>query len=102
MGGNFTLGNRRNLVRFAASGTLDETWSPNPDAGVSQLFAATDGLLFVGGGFTDVAGAKRRALARFAADGALDQTWAPTLPSVVGALDINQLADMGEAGGGRR
>lgn len=98
VGGNFTLGVHRNLVRFAANGALDDAWSPNPDAGVSQLYASADGLLFVGGGFTEIAGAKRRSLARFAADGALDREWAPLLPSVVGALGVNQLVDMGDAG----
>ena len=98
IGGNFTLGSRRNLVRFAANGALDETWSPNPDAGVTQLYAAADSLLFVGGEFTEISGTRRRSLARFTADGALDPAWAPALPSVVGSLVVNQLVDMGDAG----
>lgn len=99
VGGNFTLGSRRNLLRFAANGAVDESWSPNPDGVVSQLaVAAADGVLFVGGSFAEIAGAKRRSLARFAADGALDRDWAPTLPSVVGVFGVNQLVDMGDAG----
>ena len=98
VGGNFMIGSQRNLVRFAASGALDETWSPNPDAGVSQLYAAADGVLFVAGGFSKIAGATRRSLARFAPDGALDRDWAPTLPSVVGTLGVTQLVDMTDAG----
>ena len=99
VGGNFILGPRRNLLRFAANGAVDESWSPNPDGVVTQLtVAAADGVLFVGGSFTEIAGAKRRSLARFAADGALDRDWAPALPSVVGVFGVNQLVDMGDSG----
>ena len=99
VGGNFILGPRRNLLRFAANGAVDESWSPNPDGVVTQLtVAAADGVLFVGGSFTEIAGAKRRSLALFAADGALDRDWAPALPSVVGVFGVNQLVDMGDAG----
>lgn len=98
IGGNFTLGSHRNLVRFAANGALDESWSPNPDAGVSQLYTAADSLLFVGGEFTEISGTKRRSLARFTAEGALDPAWAPALPSVVGAFVVHQLVDTGGAG----
>jgi len=98
VGGEFTLGTKRNLVRFAANGDLDESWSPNPNGSVSRLVAAADGLLFVAGNFSEISGVQRRALARYDQGDILDPTWAASLPWVGGLLGIYDIVDTVDSG----
>ena len=98
VGGEFTLGTKRNLARFAADGALDQSWSPNPNGGVNRLVAAADGLLFVAGNFSEISGVQRRALARYDQSDMLDLAWAASLPWVGGSLGIFDIVDTVDSG----
>jgi hypothetical protein len=76
---------RINAAKFDLTGALDTTWSPNPDAEVSDLLAPGNGFVYLSGGFSNVGGAARAGLARVAltGNGAAD-TWAPTLLQTAG------------------
>lgn len=53
---------RSGLVRLNADGTLDDTWNPAPNFGVTAI--AVDGsVVYVGGSFTSIGGAARNRLA---------------------------------------
>lgn len=73
----------RNLVRLNADGTLDTTFKPGLNGGITSVVFQSDGKFIVGGAFvsrgafptTDVPG-----LVRFLADGSVDTSFAPTFP----------------------
>ena len=98
IGGLFKLGSKRNLVRFRADGAVDEAWSPNPDGEIYSVSAGSDGLLFVGGNFAEIAGTARRALARFSQSGAFDQEWAAGLTRVDEPISVAGVLDVGPGG----
>ena len=98
IGGGFTLGTKRNLARFVADGTLNESWSPNPNGTIQQLVSAADGLLFVGGNFSEIGGVQRLALARYDQTDRLDSAWAASLPWVGGSLGITDVVDTVDSG----
>lgn len=81
IGGEFQSINgvpRRNLARLRADRTLDASWDPSPDRGVTALAQAADGAIYVGGYFDHIGGAGRPGVARLiATSGAVDAAWLP-------------------------
>jgi uncharacterized delta-60 repeat protein len=94
LGGAFSSVNgvpRGNLARLNADGTLDASFAPTPEAGVSgQVFALAlrpDGSILVGGAFTQAAGTERLNLALYRPDGSLDASFAASgLPGTNGPV----------------
>lgn len=86
IGGSFSnvLGvPRSNMARFNPDGTLDLTFSPNPNNGVGLIVVQTDGRILVGGGFTNIGGQPRNRIARLdGVTGAAD-TFDPNASSYV-------------------
>lgn len=80
-----------NLAAFIpATGTFDRSWHPNPNGAVTAL-ALSGGQLYLGGGFTKVAGHRRSHLAAVNAGGtgAL-ANWAPAVArGTVDALAVS-------------
>lgn len=77
VGGEFVSFNgtaRTNLIRLNPNGSLDNTFNPNlsVDGGVRALVVQPDGLVVVGGSFTNVNGSLRRGLVRLLANGTVD------------------------------
>lgn len=84
IGGQFTLpvpSSALNLARMAKTGTgvVDLGWLPNPNGAVRVLLVdSANDRLYVGGGFSTIAGQARNGLARFIlSTGALDADWQP-------------------------
>ena len=77
-----------NLVRFNADGTLDPTFNPRPNAGVSSIVIQPDGRILIAGLFTLVGDTTRNRLARLGADGALDTTFDPNASAKVSAMNL--------------
>lgn len=85
----------RNLVRLNGDGSLDTTFKPGLNGGVTSVAFQSDGSFLVGGNFfsrgaspsADVPG-----LVKFLADGTLDTSFAPTFPdgTVQGALAVDE------------
>jgi uncharacterized delta-60 repeat protein len=80
LGGNFTTYVDHNgttmactrLARLNADGTLDTSFSPAPNAGVSTLAVQGDGKIIAGGSFTFVGSTATRRVCRINSDGTLD------------------------------
>lgn len=82
IGGNFAFVNgvaRTGLARINADGSLDTTWNPNPDAGVTKIAIDSAGNIYVGGGFKNIGGQARAGLAKLSSSGSgvTDPTWNP-------------------------
>lgn len=89
LGGSFTnpagtTGNH--LVRIAADGTLDTSFSPAPNADVSAITLQPDGKILVAGSFSAIAGGTRNFIARLNANGTLDTTFDPNASARVNAI----------------
>ena len=89
LGGSFTnpagtTGNH--LVRIAADGTLDTSFSPAPNAGVTAITLQPDGKILVAGSFSAIAGATRNFIARLNANGTLDTAFDPNASAQVNAI----------------
>src|SRR5262245_24173474 len=81
LGGDFTSVNgvrRTHLARVNPNGSLDVTWSPNPDGVVSNL-VLNGSDLYVSGAFTHIGGEVRSNLAKLSIldAGLADPLWAP-------------------------
>lgn len=76
----------RYLARLNGDGSLDSSWQPAPNGGVSALWVDAVGTLYVGGYFSSIAGQPRAGLARFTAAGQLDANWQPALNGGVNAI----------------
>ena len=77
-----------NLVRIAADGTIDATFSPAPNGDVAALAVQSDGKILVGGSFSAIAGVSRGNVARLNANGTLDTTFDPNAGARVNALVV--------------
>ena len=89
LGGSFTnpagtTGNH--LVRIAADGTLDTSFSPAPNADVSAITLQPDGKILVAGSFSAIGGGTRNFIARLNANGTLDTTFDPNASARVNAI----------------
>lgn len=89
LGGSFTnpagtTGNH--LVRIAADGTLDTSFSPAPNADVSAITLQPDGKILVAGSFSAIAGGTRNFIARLNANGTLDTAFDPNASARVNAI----------------
>lgn len=74
VGGNFTGYNgltTTRLIRLDATGGLDATFAPAPNASVRVIREASDGRLLIGGDFSQVTGSSRTGLAWLDAQGTL-------------------------------
>lgn len=69
---------RRNLARLNEDGTLDQTWSPDPDGPVDAILTVGN-RTFIGGGFSMVGNLPRHGLAKLSATGSdrADLLWDP-------------------------
>jgi uncharacterized delta-60 repeat protein len=76
------------IARLSANGTLDATFSANPDNYVDALALQVDGKVVIGGYFNYVSGQPRKYLARLNADGSLDMTFTADADSYVLALAL--------------
>ena len=99
IGGDFAFVNgvaRTGLARINANGSLDTTWNPNPDAGVTKIAIDSNGNIYVGGGFKNIGGQARAGLAKLSSSGsgAADPTWNPNpTDNIIGnTVDIYGLA----------
>lgn len=72
---NSVSGAQARISRFNADGSLDTNWQAVVKGDVYKLLAAGDGMLFVGGAFTEVNTVKTASLMRFRADDTVDQAW---------------------------
>ena len=89
LGGAFSIqggANTSNLARFAANGTLDSSFSPNPNGTVTGLVVLPDTRIVAVGNFTTVGGATRNRIARIDNDGSLDVTYDPNANGRIAAL----------------
>jgi len=89
LGGSFTnpAGTTgSHLVRIAADGTLDTSFSPAPNADVSALTLQPDGKILVAGSFSAIAGGTRNFIARLNANGTLDTAFDPNASARVNAI----------------
>ena len=89
LGGSFTnpAGTTgSHLVRIAADGTLDTSFSPAPNAGVTAITLQPDGKILVAGSFSAIAGATRNFIARLNANGTLDTAFDPNASAQVNAI----------------
>lgn len=89
LGGSFTnpAGTTgSHLVRIAADGTLDTSFSPAPNADVSAITLQPDGKILVAGSFSAIAGGTRNFIARLNANGTLDTTFDPNASARVNAI----------------
>lgn len=77
-----------NLVRISADGTLDTSFSPSPNAGVTAITLQPDGKILVAGSFSAIAGATRNFIARLNANGTLDTPFDPNASAQVNAIVI--------------
>ncbi len=81
LAGDFTASaggaTRNNLIRLLPDGSLDATYTPNPNAAVRSLALQPDGKLLVAGQFTDIGGTARRYLTRLNPDGTNDPAFNP-------------------------
>ena len=89
LGGSFTnpAGTTgSHLVRIAADGTLDTSFSPAPNADVSAITLQPDGKILVAGSFSAIAGVTRNFIARLNANGTLDTAFDPNASARVNAI----------------
>jgi len=80
VGGWFdTLGGQSctNIGRLNADGTLDTSFNPGADSGVTSLALQADGKIVAGGWFTTLGGQSRNNIGRLNADGAVDTSFNP-------------------------
>lgn len=85
VGGKFTqIDNEthKGLARLNADGSLDHSFAPVPDSGisigsVSAVAVQADGKIVIGGQFTTVNNVARQSIARLNADGSLDTGFDP-------------------------
>ena len=75
-----------NLVRFAANGTLDTGFSPNPNGAVTGIVVQPDGRVVVVGSFTLVGDTTRNRMARINDNGTVDVTFDPNASGNISAL----------------
>jgi uncharacterized delta-60 repeat protein len=74
---------RPGLARINADGSLDTTFNPPETAPrdafrhVRALAVTSNGLVYIGGTFTNVGGVKRQLIARLHSDGSLDESFDP-------------------------
>jgi uncharacterized delta-60 repeat protein len=89
---------RGGVARLQPNGALDATFDPG--LGANQVVTATallpDHRVYIGGQFTNVAGATRHYVARLQANGTLDSAFVPHIDLVWGGVLATQTA----AGGG--
>ena len=103
LGGSFTrlggggwaaTGSTRNHIgRLNANGSLDESFDPGANGGVSCLLIQPDGKILVAGSFTTIGGGgtgttTRNRIARLNADGSLDMTFDPGANGEINALAV--------------
>jgi uncharacterized delta-60 repeat protein len=82
IGGSFTIYNgtvRNRIARLNTDGTLDTTFHPGagPNGTVSAIVVQQDGMILIGGLFTQYNGIARGRIARLTASGALDPSFDP-------------------------
>ncbi len=77
-----------NLVRISADGTLDTSFSPSPNAGVTAITLQSDGKIIVAGSFSAIAGVTRNFIARLNANGTLDTPFDPNASAQVNAIAL--------------
>lgn len=82
----------RNLARYAPDGTLDASWTPNPDAFIRAVVVDASGRLYVSGNYKNIAGVARPGLVRFNPGNpyTLDPNYLPPIP--VTATSVDNLA----------
>jgi hypothetical protein len=84
----------RSLIgRLNSDGTLDISFDPGANIGVSDLEVQADGKILVGGGFTTLGGggsgtSMRNHIGRLNADGTLDASFNPGANSTVVDLEV--------------
>ncbi len=103
VGGGFTMfqpngatasTSRLSLARLNTDGTLDTSYNPNPDNGVTKVVVQTDGKVIAAGYFLNVqpngalAQISRTHLARFNTDGTVDLGFNPAVSGNVLALTV--------------
>ncbi len=81
---------RTNLARFASDGSLDVSFSPNPNGFVTALVPLANGQLYVGGSFTAIDGSGMANLSRLNADGSLDGSFWPNPNAQVSSLALQE------------
>ncbi len=78
----------RNLALLNNDGSVNGSFTPNPNAAVNVVVTLPDGRFVVGGLFTSAGGATRNRLARFNANGTLDLAFNPNAGGEVYALAL--------------
>ncbi len=73
-----TITSSNYLARFNSDGSLDSSFQPNPNAGITSLQVQTNGQILVGGVFTTISNAARNHVARLNTDGTIDTTFDPS------------------------
>ena len=80
IGGDFTFnktggGTIENLARIKPDGTIDETFSPNPNNFVFHIIVLDNGNILISGSFSAVNGVAAQRFVRLTAAGATDMEW---------------------------
>ncbi len=93
VGGSFDYVNGHflsNLARLNTNGTVDTTWTPNPDGPVNTL-AIQGSNLYVGGSFSTIGTQTRTNLAKISTNGSgvADSQWIPNPNSIVQTLILD-------------
>ena len=79
-----------NAVHINANGTLDGTWSPNPNGTVSAI-AVSGSNVYLGGTFSTVGGTARNNAAAVDPNSGADTGWNPNLNGTVNAIAVGSL-----------
>ena len=77
-----------NLARFTATGALDSSFSPSPNASVSGIVVQPDGKILIVGAFTAVNGVTRNRIARLNQNGSLDADYDPNANGRVSVIAL--------------
>jgi uncharacterized delta-60 repeat protein len=92
-GGGIGTTSRNYLGRLNADGSLDTSFNPGANGGVSTIVVQADGKILLGGGFTTLGGGgtgttSRNYLGRLNADGSLDTSFNPGANNWIDAVAV--------------
>ena len=94
IGGAFTIKGTsiNNLAHILSDGTIDTTWTPNPDQYVYSITLSTTSTMYVGGNFTSIGGQSRSGLAEISLATGLATNWNPNITLSGGSVYVNTIA----------
>jgi len=74
------------VAKVLPDGSIDPSWTPNPDSSVMSIAIDATDRIYAGGFFQHIGGQAMPYLARLHADGSADTAWAPAANGFVNAI----------------